>query len=626
LGCLIFLSFGYEKPSVLAQARAQERNEAKNHLRLLAYDEKGGSDGAISPNGKYFVISSRRTGNLELWQFEIQTGKWTQLTNDPGEDFEAQWSPDSAQLVFTSTRTGNKDVWILSLKDNSLKQLTFDPEDDEYPNWSPKNNLIVYSGGSWGEREIFMLPASGGEPRKLTNRSGRAGACSFAPEGEYLICHSYESGRGEVFKLSLDGVSAWLTGENTAWDTGGKIAWDYKPTVSPDGKWIAFSRSLDGPTNIWMIDSSGSTPIPLTDNYTNDRWPTWASGNQLFFHRIVDEGAALKVLDRHNGTVRVIVGAENKPGAAAFDPTGQQVVYTVTENKKRGLRIFNLNTGKRSALPTGGKEVNFPRWSPDGRRIACIARQGNRWEIATLNVDGTDMKIWTDKAQSLKGMSGVLDWSPDSTRIVFKADTNPFESDLFILDTTTGKIRNITNDSWFDESPSWTPDGKGIIFMSTRGGNWTWGLYNQSLEDGTVGLVASPDYTEKNFPRMDKQGRVLWSAYGEDGAEYLVEKVKGGKPKLLTAAGSWARWSSSSNDGRFILFTNIKHRVEYWLIEVMEAVKSLSLEFCPIETTLGQTSEKLNMRIKGTTGQAEQMPSVDNPSTIRRSPVNFPHR
>ncbi|KAK0038785.1 PD40 domain-containing protein [Biomphalaria pfeifferi] len=270
---------------ILPKAEAQTTpQKEKIQLQLLATDDKGGSDGAISHDGKYFVTSSKRTGNLELWLFDITQKVWTQLTNDPGDDFEPQWSPDGNQILFTSTRTGNKDVWILSIKDKSLKQLTDDQEDDEYPSWSPKGDLIVFSGGSWGEREIYMLSLTeGSKPRRITERAGYAGACAFSPEGDYLICHSYEAGNGDIFKQTLDGQLTWLTGEKNSLKTGTKLSWDYKPTVSPDGKWVAFSRSEDGPTNIWIMPSSGGTPEPLTVTNSNDRWVNWAAGNRLFF-------------------------------------------------------------------------------------------------------------------------------------------------------------------------------------------------------------------------------------------------------------------------------------------------------------------------------------------------------
>src|SRR5262245_29692615 len=89
---------------------APEAATAEFRVRMLADDPHGGGDAAIAPDGRSFVISSKRTANLDLWRYWIAEGRWEQLTDDPGDDFEAQWSPDGARLVFTSTRGGSKDI------------------------------------------------------------------------------------------------------------------------------------------------------------------------------------------------------------------------------------------------------------------------------------------------------------------------------------------------------------------------------------------------------------------------------------------------------------------------------------------------------------------------------------
>ena len=63
-------------------------------LTKLADDSAGGGDGAVSPDGQSFVISSRRTGDWNLWSYSRDTTKWSQLTSGHADDFEAQWSPD----------------------------------------------------------------------------------------------------------------------------------------------------------------------------------------------------------------------------------------------------------------------------------------------------------------------------------------------------------------------------------------------------------------------------------------------------------------------------------------------------------------------------------------------------
>jgi hypothetical protein len=55
--------------------------------------------------------------------------------------------------------------------------------------------------------------------------------------------------------------------------------------------------------------------------------------------------------------------------------------------------------------------------------------------------------------------------------------------------------------------------------------------------------------------------------YGKDGIEYLAESRAGGDPTISSAAGPWARWPSYSSNGRLIVYTQIEHKVEYWVAE-----------------------------------------------------------
>src|SRR5262245_25585332 len=143
-------------------------------MRMVAFDAMAGGDATISPDGRRFVTTSRRSGDWELWIYDIDTGRWSQVTHDAGEDFEGKWSPDGTRLVFTSTRDDQKDIWTIDLKTGAERRLTTSPEDDEYPTWSPDGKSIVYTGGAWNARDFFIVAADGGEPRKVTRRSGPA--------------------------------------------------------------------------------------------------------------------------------------------------------------------------------------------------------------------------------------------------------------------------------------------------------------------------------------------------------------------------------------------------------------------------------------------------------------------
>jgi TolB protein len=508
------------------------------------------------------VTSLFRNGNWQLWIYEIEAGRWRQVTSDASDNFEGDWSPDGKRIVFTSTRTGNNNVFLVSLDSGAINQITHSSNEAEYPKFSPDGRHIVYTEGKWNERKFYIADLEDGSSRPITEKPGKAGACAYHPQGLLLVCHSYDSGTGHLLLQSTSGRAAPL--ELTHGDV-----WDYKPTVSADGQWVAFSRALDGPSRVWVMPFPAGDAVPLNPvNYDNDdRWPTWShTGDRLLFHRLSERGVAVKVLDRETGAVTTLVSSAESPGQASFDPSGTRIVYGAVEGTKQVLRIRSLDD-KTVRTISLGVEAAFPRWSPNGRDIAFTCSSGERWGICTVRPDGTGFRNWTEQVHGWRDVRDPIDWSPDGARIVFHASTAPYAANLYILDLHDGSIRNLTNDGWFSQAPSWSLDGNSIIFMSTRGGNWTWGFFKLSLQNGTYTTFAGPDYTQRNFPRTNRRGDLVLSMYDKDGVEYLAESHGGGEPTISSAAGPWARWPSYSSNGRLIVYTQIEHKVEYWVAE-----------------------------------------------------------
>ena len=587
------------------------QGQASYALKMIVSDDSGGGDATIAPDGKSFVTSLWRNGNWQLWIYEIEAGRWRQITNHPSDNFEGDWSPDGKRIVFTSTRTGNNNIFLISVDSAETKQVTNSPYDAEYPKFSPDGHHIVYTNGKWNERRFYIADLDDGSSRPIIEKPGKAGACSFHPSGSLLVCHSYDSGTGHLLLQSTSAGAAPL--ELTHGDV-----WDYKPTVSPDGKWLAFSRSMDGPSRIWVMPFPSGDAVPLNplDYDNDDRWPTWdRSGDKLLFHRLSERGLSVRILDRKTGAVTTVVGSDESPGQASLDPSSTQVVYAAIEGKRQVLRIRSLDGGTVRTLPLG-VDATFPRWSPSGKDIAFTCWNGERWDICTIHPDGTGFRNWTDKIPGWRDLRDPIDWSPDSTKIAFHASMQPYEANLYILDLHDGSTHNLTNDSWFSESPSWSSDGKSIIFMSTRGGNWTWGFFKLSLEDSTFSAFAGPDYTQRNFPRANHQGDVVSSMYNsKDGREYIAESLAGGAPTILSAGEPWARWPSYSSDGRLIVYTQLEHKVEYWVAENLTGPGS-PLQHPTVSNTSSGNS-KLDERLLGNTASTP---------TGGSSPVDVYHR
>lgn len=577
-------------------------------MRKLASETTGGGDSAISPDGKRFLTSLRRSGNWDIWMFDIERSTWKQITHEPSDEFEAQWSPNGRRIVYTSTRNGNKDIYIRDLESGAEKQLTNDPEDDEYPVFSPDGSTVSFTGGPWKEgRQFFTVQTDGRNRQPISNRPTLAGACSFHPSGDSLVCHTYDSGTGNVYLYPRRG------GERVQITDG--PFWDYKPTVSPTGKWLAFSRSYEGPSAIWVMPFPVGEARPLSTGDGDDRWPTWShSGNELLFHRLVDLGTSVSIYDPATGQTQELVPASEHPGAASLDPSARRVLYSSRVNEKERLRIANLETHSIADFRLdldGPYEAAFPCWSPDGSKVAFALRTDARWDVAVASSAGGPVRILTAAIPHARGIRSGLGWSPDSKQLVFHVSTAPFEANLYLANVTTGRLRNLTRDNWYSESPSFTPDGMGVTFMSTRGGNWTWGFFEMSLATGGVKLLLGPDYTEKNYPHFNAAGALWWSQFEPGGNELLATRQPGGKVTLVHQSAPWARWPSIAPDGRRILFTSIDHRVEYWLAENLLAPES------PLQV---QGSAQVNT--------AAEAPPVGEPnrSARRASPVQMHHR
>jgi len=589
--------------------RNPEENKLTFRSNRVTVDVAGGGDATLSPDGQRFVTSSRRSGNWEVWIYDLRRTQWTQVTHDPADDFEAKWSPDSSKIVFCSTRTGQKDVWTLDLNSGVSKQLTFSADDDEYPAWSPDGKQVVYTGGPWGKRDFYVISATGGTPQRISKQSGRAGACAFEPGGETLICHRYDFGTGDVFRMRVD------DGTITPLTTGN--SWDYKPNISPDNQWIAFSRAQEGPSRIWFLPAVGGKARQLTHTPYDDRWPTWsAAGDRLLFHRKVERGTAIKVLERKTGKVRTLVDESDHPLQASFDPRAERLVYCSQTEDRKILKILEIATGERRVLETGPGEACYPRWSPDGLRIAYVGKPGPRWEVSVINPDGSARRSLSEDTIGMKGMEGPIDWSPDSTKLLFKSDTDPFESRIYTVDVNTRKVASVTDGNWFDEAPSWTPDGKSFVFMSTRGGGWTWGFFRRAISGGAYQTLAGPDWNQKNYPRVGRSGALVWSIHDEQDRELICERSQGGKVQILQDAGAGARWPSYSTDESLVLYTVMDHRVEYWVVE----------------NVLGMGSPLIASESKVARGETDQISNtlecrvVHAPVRFGRSPIDLHRR
>ena len=149
----------------------------------------------------------------------------------------------------------------------------------------------------------------------------------------------------------------------------------------------------------------------------------------------------------------------------------------------RGTKAKQCFTPRRLVAAPGFDGVPVP--APDGRTIAF--QRGRRsgdayhWELFLVDSAGRNERQLTRNTWS----SQVPSWSPDGRRLVYYADPPPGRRDqLFILDLTTDRSLPLAPSAGADNAPAWSPDGRAVAFVSTRDG--TRDVYRVDVVNGDL--------------------------------------------------------------------------------------------------------------------------------------------
>lgn len=209
------------------------------------------------------------------------------------------------------------------------------------------------------------------------------------------------------------------------------------PRLSRDGLKILFaSKPLRGTSQIYVMNVEGSGLTDLSRAPTaNDDHPVWSpDGRRIAFVRYLSDASGR--LDDRSG-------------------------------------IYVMNADGSGQMQIGKRGDGTPAWSPDGRRIA-LARAGG---IFVMNADGTGATRLTDSP------AGDLQpaWSPDGRRIAFTRRgggpgplfSGAFVGDIYIMNADGSAQTSITRTGGRGSNldPAWSPDGRMILFTSTRAGD-----------------------------------------------------------------------------------------------------------------------------------------------------------
>jgi Tol biopolymer transport system component/C-terminal processing protease CtpA/Prc len=439
-------------------------------------------------------------------------------------------SPDGKRIAFD----WHGDIWVAPVEGGRAERVTQDPADEEKPAWSPDGSAIVFSSDKSGNRDLFVVTLKTGAVRQLTFHSSDDDAPAWSPDGKWIAFQSnrdsnldlpLNNGVWDLWRMPAEGGTATrvtrFRGENPAW--------------SPDGKTIAYDRYSsgygDGEHNIFVIASDGSgRPLEIASGLEDTRHPTF-KGNTVFFSheangiqaagtrniwKTTARGGALIQVTGHRGdqvtwpsTVEssdtmVYVYDFNLYTIDLRHPKPQKLTITTDVTYDDGPVVQDFRTGFQS-----------PSWSPSGSQ-AVFSCRGNLW---ISSIEGGNAR------QLTKGIDDDRDpsWSNDGRSVVYCSGPPGLPAQVLTVDVAMGTRTAVSPEAGPWRRPRFSPDGRRIL------------VGRRDEESEHLWMIDVEHHSAAPWAASPDSGESL-GTFSPDGTSVAYLSSKGGESEIVVAA------------------------------------------------------------------------------------------
>lgn len=249
---------------------------------------------------------------------------------------------------------------------------------------------------------------------------------AFVAQPERIFFANFDGNDFEIFVMNPDGTDVVQLTDNTSDDWG--------PSLSPNGRQVAFRSDRDGVARVYVMNIDGSRVYAVS--------PAGISTGTPYFTT-----------------------------APAWSPNGHYLAYEANVNNAWNIYLTSLYGGCHDAYMmqvTHGTSLDAgPSFSPDGTQIAFHSYRYGEPDIFVIDVDGKNERRLTFHPEA---MDVFPVWSPNGENIVFHSERDG-DSEIFIMDADGSDQRNLTENNALDRVPRYSDDGSRILFRSERGGD-----------------------------------------------------------------------------------------------------------------------------------------------------------
>ena len=506
-----------------------QRVGGKNLTNLTKDSKAGDSMPAFSPDGKLIAFRSEREPK-GIYLME-STAENVRRISDVG--FHPSWSPDGTKIVVSERASThhtlhtvpNSALWIIDVNGGNKQQI--DTKGDAImPSWSPNGQRIAY----WFVREgrlgeIATIPAAGGEPEVITNDAFSDWNPVWSPDGKFLYFASDRLGNMSLWRVAIDETTGKALGAPEAVSTPSKYCRHI--AFSRDGKLLAYIR-YESKSNLQSVGFDEKTKKTIGEI----NWVT--QGNH-------------EITNPH------------------LSPDGAEYVIRNVKSSQEDLIIFSKDGLNWRNLTSDKYLERIPSWSHDGRKIVFHSDRSGKYQVWTINSDGSDLRqiTFSEKTGAYVGI-----FSPDDRQLVF-TEIDGKTQKPFILDLTK---------SWSEQKPQplqinencyswvggWSPDGNKILLL----------CFDPA---GDVNAIDVYDLRTSTYEKMtDKGSSPFWLndnrhfIYSTQKGIYLCDSETKKITEILKPSDYEIQGANISADNKMLYFRYLQVDADVWLLDASQ--------------------------------------------------------
>jgi Tol biopolymer transport system component len=569
-----------------------------NARQMTLFDREGKELNSVGPKDLYqqpvFSPDAKRIAvikadlekeNNDLWIFEVATGKGKQITFSGSREQSTApaWAPDGSQVAYVGLRQGAYGLYRKASNGEGAEELLYKSNAPlTLTDWSQDGRYLTYFSSDLSGGAIFAVPLTGTGQRQsieIFRSKFQVTGPRLSPDDRFAAYISNESGKNELYVRPFNPTAApgtassagpWKISEQGAqgmafWRRDGKELTFLGPdrgimvvsvTTSPD---FEFGKPK------LLFRPSESTPVApgtASVNRDVDRFVIAVPPPQL---------RQLTVLDRQ-GKVVGTIGQPGVFGQVRLSPDGKRLaaVRNDPETGNNDIWVFDVATGKGTAITNDNQPDNSPVWSPDGKHVAYVSFKDSYNSIYRKAADGTGEAELLFRYTPGAGVP-LTDWSPDGKFLTF------FTGALLIVPLRAGEnALDRKAVEWLREDYDavvgrFSPDGRFLAFFSNEADVLKMQLYVRPFDANKPDAPAGPAVQVTNtkggvggFPSWRQDGKEMYFM-NLDREVLAVDvtstpKFQVGTPKVLfKVSDPLAGAPAISTDGeRFILAMPIK--------------------------------------------------------------------